>query len=68
MASYVSWKISTGRISDQAAAVTRLMAGVNSVRQATIAYEISGPSAAAWTTDESGLGAVGNSFLTRQTS
>jgi alkylation response protein AidB-like acyl-CoA dehydrogenase len=58
-----------GEISDQAAAMGRLMAGDNGIRNATIAYELAGSSAAAWDDDDPAdaeLGSTGTGYLIRQ--
>ena len=68
LASRVSSSIRAGQMSDQAATLTRLMSGVHAVRQQTIAFELAGPSAVAWSDDDAILGQTGVSFLMRQTS
>ena len=44
--------IRSGKMSDQAATLTRLMGGVNAVRQQTIAFELAGSTAVAWGDDD----------------
>jgi alkylation response protein AidB-like acyl-CoA dehydrogenase len=63
--------IATGRITDQAAGIGRVMGGETGVRNSTIAYEIAGTSAGVWDPDDrsdAALGATGTAFLTRQAS
>jgi alkylation response protein AidB-like acyl-CoA dehydrogenase len=60
--------IATGQITDQAAAMGKVMSG-SMVRATSIAYEIAGASAAAWDPDDSvdaALGQTGVAFLQRQ--
>jgi alkylation response protein AidB-like acyl-CoA dehydrogenase len=61
--------MATGQISDQAAAIPRLMGGMAAVRQSTISYEIAGSSAGVWDPDDDTdamRGMIGMSFLGRQ--
>ncbi|MGF7234961.1 MAG: acyl-CoA dehydrogenase family protein [Frankia sp.] len=58
--------VATGRMVDQAAALGRLFAGTASTRSATIAFEISGATGAAWTGDEGTPADCGTNFLMRQ--
>ncbi len=60
--------IRSGKMSDQAATLTRLMGGVNAVRQQTIAFELAGSTAIAWGDDDPRLSHAGIDFLMRQTS
>ena len=64
----ISSGIRGGTISDQAAALTRLMSGVNAVRQRTIAFELAGSTAVAWRDDDTALNQTGIDFLMRQAS
>src|SRR5690606_764688 len=57
-----------GKLKEQAAAMSRLMGGMTSVRQTTISFELAGSDAVAWTDDDASLGQRGISFLTRQSS
>lgn len=68
MSNRISSGIRSGKISDQAAALTRLMSGVHAVRQQTIAFELAGASAVAWGDDDPILSRTGIDFLMRQTS
>jgi len=56
----------TGRLNDQAAALSRLLSGVNGTRQTTVAFELAGSAGVAWDEDDEDLGRRGMSFLTRQ--
>jgi alkylation response protein AidB-like acyl-CoA dehydrogenase len=58
--------IQTGRTTDQAAAITRLYVGVTAVRTSSIAFELSGNSAVAWSDDEDQQSQAGIGFLMRQ--
>ena len=58
--------ISTGAISDQAAAVGRLFACTVSARRATIAFEIADGIGAAWSDDDGDAAERGPDFLMRQ--
>jgi alkylation response protein AidB-like acyl-CoA dehydrogenase len=60
--------IASGRMSDQAAALVRLFGGVASARTTTIALEIAGGAAAAWTDEDGEAAEIGADFLMRQTS
>jgi alkylation response protein AidB-like acyl-CoA dehydrogenase len=62
----VAQALTTGAMSDQAAAIARLFAGVTSVRNATIAFEIAGSVAAAWDDSDGAAGEAGVEFLMRQ--
>ena len=59
--------IRSGRTTDQAAAITRLYGGTSSVRTSSIAFELTGNTAVAWSDAEEDLGQAGISFLMRQT-
>ncbi len=65
---YVAQQIGSGAASDQWAALTRLWFGTTAARNSTIAFELAGPSAVAWSDEERELGQVGIRFLMRQTS
>jgi alkylation response protein AidB-like acyl-CoA dehydrogenase len=58
--------ISTGKTTDQAAALGKLSAA-HGVRQNTISHELVGSSGVAWTDDDADLGRHGTGFLMRQT-
>jgi alkylation response protein AidB-like acyl-CoA dehydrogenase len=59
--------IRSGRTTDQAAAITRLYGGTSSVRTSSIAFELTGNTAIAWSDAEEDLGQAGISYLMRQT-
>jgi alkylation response protein AidB-like acyl-CoA dehydrogenase len=58
--------IRTGHLNDQAAALSRLLTGVNVTRRTTVSFEIAGEAAIAWEPDGIELGRAGISFLGRQ--
>ncbi len=60
--------IATGAMADQSAAIGRLFGGVATSRARTIAFEIAGATAAAWSTDDGELAFGGADFLMRQVS
>jgi alkylation response protein AidB-like acyl-CoA dehydrogenase len=60
--------ISTRTMSDQASAIGRLFYSVAGMRATTIAHEIAGSAAAAWSEDDGMVAELGNDFLMRQTS
>jgi alkylation response protein AidB-like acyl-CoA dehydrogenase len=60
--------MTAGEMSDQAAAIGRLFAGVVAARTNTIAFEIAGASGAAWTDDDGEVAELGTDFLMRQVS
>jgi alkylation response protein AidB-like acyl-CoA dehydrogenase len=62
--------IRTGRMTDQAAAITRLYSGTASVRISTVAFELAGSRGVAWAEDEDedALGQAGVLYLMRQAS
>jgi alkylation response protein AidB-like acyl-CoA dehydrogenase len=60
--------MAAGKMTDQAASLGRLMAGMVGRRTSTIGWELAGAAAGAWTDEEEDLGARGVGFLTRQTS
>jgi hypothetical protein len=68
LSSYVTGQIGTGTASEQWAAITRLWYGTSAVRDSTIAFELAGPAAAAWSEEERAFGGVGLRFLMRQAS
>jgi alkylation response protein AidB-like acyl-CoA dehydrogenase len=59
--------IMTGAMSDQAAAVGRLLMCVQLARQSTIAFEIAGAAGAAWSDDDGEAAHRGIDYLMRQT-
>ncbi len=58
--------VAAGAIDPQAAAVVRLFIGTASARQATIALELVGDTAAAWDAEDGVLGEGGTGYLMRQ--
>jgi alkylation response protein AidB-like acyl-CoA dehydrogenase len=68
LTTHISEQIRAGATSDQAAAITRLWYGTAAVRNSTIAYELAGSSAVAWSEEDADLGQIGVRFLMRQTS
>ena len=58
--------IATGAMSDQAASIARLMAGVMSTRLITIIYEFTGSAGAAWDDDDGTVGECATDYLSRQ--
>ncbi len=58
--------IATGTMADQSAAIGRLFGAVVTTRMRTIALEIAGDAAAAWTDDDGELTHCGTEFLMRQ--
>jgi alkylation response protein AidB-like acyl-CoA dehydrogenase len=59
--------VSTGRISDQGAAIARLFMGVATSRTRTIAFEVADTAGGAWTDDDGAVAGRGVDFLMRQT-
>jgi alkylation response protein AidB-like acyl-CoA dehydrogenase len=68
LSSRIAEGIRTGRVTDQSAAITRMYGGARGVRLSTIAFELDGPAAVAWSNDEDEMGQSGNWFLMRQSS
>ncbi len=58
--------IAAGTLSDQAAAITRLFSGTSSSRLQSIAFELAGGDAAAWSDDERVFDEAATGFLMRQ--
>ncbi len=58
--------IRTGRTTDQSAAITRLYGGATSVRNSTIAFDLTGQTAVAWSDEQDDLGQAGIGYLMRQ--
>jgi alkylation response protein AidB-like acyl-CoA dehydrogenase len=65
--SRVARGIMTGAMSDQAAALGRLLMCTSMARQATIAFEIAGAAGGAWADDDGNAGERGVDYLMRQT-
>jgi alkylation response protein AidB-like acyl-CoA dehydrogenase len=59
--------IGAGKLSDQAAGLTKIIGGTLGVRQSDIALQLAGPSAAAWTDENQSAGDRGIGYLVRQT-
>jgi alkylation response protein AidB-like acyl-CoA dehydrogenase len=64
LAGHVAAGIANGWLSDQSSAITKLFAGLSTARSVQLAYELAGPSAAAW--GEQDVESAGVSFLMRQ--
>jgi alkylation response protein AidB-like acyl-CoA dehydrogenase len=60
--------VTSGQMSDQAAAIGRLFLGISNARTSTIAFEIAGAIGGAWTDDDGAAAEAGITFLMRQTS
>jgi alkylation response protein AidB-like acyl-CoA dehydrogenase len=61
-------EIAAGRTTDQSAAIIRLYGGTSAVRKTTIAFELAGNAAVAWSDQEEELGQAGIAYLMRQAS
>jgi alkylation response protein AidB-like acyl-CoA dehydrogenase len=59
--------IGTGQLSSQAAGLARILSGVTSSRIETINYELAASSSAVWDETDAHFGALGMSYLMRQT-
>jgi alkylation response protein AidB-like acyl-CoA dehydrogenase len=64
LTAWVARQIRTGAITDQAAAITRLYAGTNAVRNSTIGFELAGSAGVAWSEDDPTSSGI--SFVMRQ--
>jgi alkylation response protein AidB-like acyl-CoA dehydrogenase len=62
----IAQAMQSGHLNDQAAALSRLLSGVNGTRHSTYAFDIAGPSGVAWDEDDADLGQRGLAFLSRQ--
>jgi alkylation response protein AidB-like acyl-CoA dehydrogenase len=58
--------ITSGRISEQAAAIARLFTAIVASRISTLRFEAAGPAGGAWTEDDGAAADSGNGFLMRQ--
>jgi alkylation response protein AidB-like acyl-CoA dehydrogenase len=58
--------IMKGKLTDQAAAIGRLMGGMTGIRSSQISFELAGSQGVAWTADENSVGQRGMGFLSRQ--
>ncbi len=65
---HIAEQIRTGAASEQWAAITRLWYGTTAVRNSTIAFDLVGSTAVAWSEEEKDMGEIGIRFLMRQTS
>ena len=59
--------ITAGKLSNQAAGLTKIIGGTLGVRQSNIGLQLTGSSAAAWTAENEAAGERGIAFLVRQT-
>jgi alkylation response protein AidB-like acyl-CoA dehydrogenase len=67
LSSRVSRAITTGKITDQAAALTRVMGGDTRTRTSTIEFELAGSAGVVWDDDDRWSKSYGVGYLTRQT-
>ena len=58
--------IAAGKLSNQAAGLTKIIGGTLGIRQSNIALQLAGPSAAAWTEENKAAGEREAAFLVRQ--
>jgi alkylation response protein AidB-like acyl-CoA dehydrogenase len=58
--------VASGAMTDQAASIGRLFAGVKIVRSISLMYELAGGAGAAWCDDDGAIAGCGLDFLTRQ--
>ncbi len=58
--------MATGKLSNQAAGLTKIIGGTLGIRQSNISLQLTGASAAAWTEDNRAAGERGTAFLVRQ--
>ena len=58
--------IAAGKLSNQAAGLTKIIGGTLGIRQSNIALQLTGASAAAWTEENKAAGERGTAFLVRQ--
>jgi alkylation response protein AidB-like acyl-CoA dehydrogenase len=59
--------MATGKLSEQAAGLTKIIGGTLGIRQSNIGLQLTGSSAAAWTDENKVAGERGTAFLVRQT-
>jgi alkylation response protein AidB-like acyl-CoA dehydrogenase len=64
----ISGEIASGRTTDQSAAMIRLYGGTAAVRKTTIAFDLAGSGAVAWSDQEDELGQSGIGYIMRQAS
>ena len=60
--------MATGVMTDQAAAIARLFAGMVAIRLNSIAFELAGPAGVAWDEEDGAAADIGTDFLIRQVS
>jgi len=58
--------MATGKLSNQAAGLTKVIGGTLGIRQSNIGLQLTGSSAAAWTEENTRAGERGTAFLVRQ--
>jgi alkylation response protein AidB-like acyl-CoA dehydrogenase len=63
---HIAEEIRTGSTTDHASAINRLWYGTAGVRKASIAFELMGATAVAWSDEEEDAGRIGDRFLMRQ--
>ena len=63
----ISQGMRTGYLGQQGTALIRVLRGVNSSRQSTVAFELTGNAGFAWDESDRDLGRLGIDFLSRQT-
>ena len=68
LTSHIAEGIRSGATNDQSAAITRLYSGTAAVRNATIAFDLTGDTAVAWSDEDEEIGRTGVGFIMRQTS
>ncbi|HUZ10905.1 MAG TPA: acyl-CoA dehydrogenase family protein [Acidimicrobiales bacterium] len=68
LAGRITKAMATGKISDQAAGLTRVMGGMLQTRLATIEFELAGSAGVAWAPDDQQSAGYGMGFLVRQAS
>ena len=68
LSGFITSHIRSGAATEHWAAITRLWYGTTAVRDSTIAFDLTGATAAAWSDEERALGEVGTRFLMRQAS
>jgi alkylation response protein AidB-like acyl-CoA dehydrogenase len=66
LSSRVGRAIATGKVTDQAAALTRVMGGDTRIRTSSIESELAGSAGVAWDADDTRSETYGTGFLTRQ--
>jgi alkylation response protein AidB-like acyl-CoA dehydrogenase len=64
----ITEQMRAGTANEHWAAIIRLWYGVSAVRDSSIAFELAGAAAAAWSDEDGALGQIGTRFLMRQAS